>query len=116
MKKQFLILLFVPLITFSQVETEQDQKELTFKKRIQENPDNYLNHWEYAQFLMVNVDLSSEDAKYGNKICSLYSKVFDLLFVLDQTRGLIENEEQIYIHLLDIYNAGLCPIPYKLMD
>ena len=116
MKKQFLILLFVPLVTFSQAGSGQDQKELTLKKRIQENPDNYLIHWEYAQFLTVNVDLNSEDAKYGNKICSLYSKVFDLLFVLDQTSGLIEDEEKIYIHLLDIYNTGLCPMPNKRMD
>jgi len=81
---------------------------------IKEDPKSYLNYWNYAEFLCLKVDISSENFQYDNKICDLYLKAFNRLFLLDEMVGLSDEEYEIYIQMLNIYNAGLCPLPQQI--
>ncbi len=88
-------------------------KEL--ERLIKEKPKSYLGYWNYAEFLSLNIDISSENFKYDKKICDLYLKAFNRLFLLDEM-GIISDEEyEIYIQMLNIYNAGFCPVPKQIM-
>ena len=84
------------------------------ERLIKENPKSYLGYWNYAEFLSLNIDISSENSQYDKKICDLYLKAFNRLFLLDELGTISDEEYEIYIIMLDIYNAGLCPLPQQI--
>ena len=87
-------------------------KEL--ERLIKEDSKSYLGYWNYAEFLSFKVDTSLENFKYDNKICDLYLKAFNRLFLLDEMGTISDEEYEIYIIMLDIYNAGLCPLQQQI--
>ena len=87
-------------------------KEL--ERLIKENPKSYLGYWNYAEFLSLNIDISSENFQYDNKICDLYLKAFNRLFLLNEMGTISDEEYEIYIQMLHIYNSGLCPLQQQI--
>ena len=87
-------------------------KEL--ERLIKEDSKSYLGYWNYAEFLSFKVDTSLENFKYDNKICDLYLKAFNRLFLLDEMGTISDEEYEIYIQMLHIYNAGFCQVPQQI--
>ena len=84
------------------------------ERLIKEDSKSYLNYWNYAEFISHKIDASSENFQYDNKICDLYLKAFNRLFLLDEMGTISDEEFEIYIQMLNIYNAGLCPLPKQI--
>jgi len=87
-------------------------KEL--ERLIKEDPKSYLGYWNHAEFLSLKIDINSENFQYDNRICDLYLKAFNRLFLLDEMRIISDEEFEIYIQMLNIYNAGLCLTPQQI--
>ena len=87
-------------------------KEL--ERLIKEDSKSYLNYWNYAEFISHKIDASSENFQYDNKICDLYLKAFNRLFLLNEMGTISDEEFEIYIQMLQIYNAGFCPLPQQI--
>ena len=95
------------LYSFLQDE-QKSQDELTIiNQAIKKEPRNPVNYYYKAQYYSRGLEWS--EISSNPKVCINYNKAFKLLSSLEEENSILTKEQdEIYVFLLDVWNAGYC--------
>ena len=101
------LLFFISSIySYSQV-VQKNQDELTIiNQAIEKEPNNPVNYYKKAQYLSRGLEWDEISSK--PEVCSIYNIAFKLLSNLEEGGSLSKEQDEIYVFLLNVWNAGIC--------